>query len=69
MCFKKQIKQKKGDVHMQATISKRMNDLKERAFQRRISFPNQKHIEDTSVENENFYDAKEKMYEQITEDK
>lgn len=65
----KKDKRKKGDVHMQVAIDERMNNLKERAFQRRISFPKPKSIEDTKVENDNFYDAKKKMYEQITEDK
>ena len=66
---KRKKNRKKGDVHMQTMVNENMNDLKKRALQRRISFPNQKTIEDARIENDFFDDAKKKMYEQIMEDK
>ena len=53
---------------MQVMVKKDMDNLKKRALQRRISFPNQKTTEDAKVENAFFEDAKKKMYEQIAED-
>ena len=68
---KKNYKQrnKKGDVQMQTAINERMNNLKKRALQRRISFPSQKTMKDVKIENDFFDDVKKKMYEQIVEDK
>lgn len=54
---------------MNTVVNERMNNLKERALKRRISFPDQKTLEDVRIENEFFDDVKKKMYEQITEDK
>ncbi len=59
---------KKGDVHMQTAIKNDMSNLRDRALQRFISFPNQKTSEDTKVENNFFDEVKEKMYNQIAED-
>ena len=65
----KKHKKKKGDVYMRTAINKSMNNLKKRALERRISFPNQKSIEDVKIENDFFDNVKKKMYEQIMEDK
>ena len=54
---------------MQSMVKKDMDTLKKRALQRRISFPNQKTIEDVKIENEFFDEVKKKMYERIVEDK
>ena len=54
---------------MSTMVNERMNNLKERALKRRISFPNQKTLEDVRIENKFFDDVKKKMYEQITDDK
>ena len=54
---------------MQSMVKKDMDNLKKRALQRRISFPNQKTIEDVKIENEFFDEVKKKMYERIVEDK
>ena len=54
---------------MQSMVKKDMDNLKKRALQRRISFPNQKTIEDVKIENDFFDEVKKKMYERIVEDK
>ena len=65
---KKKLSKMKGDVYMRTITDSHMNDLKKRASQRRILFPNQKNSEDVKLEHDFFEDVQNKMYEQISED-
>jgi hypothetical protein len=55
----------RGGVYMQTKIDSKMVDLRKRALQRRSSFPVNKDMYDTKVENQFFAEVKKELYKQI----
>ncbi len=62
-------KEKKGEVVMQIAMHEKVTALRERALQRRDSFPVQKDEKSIEVEEDLFEEMKDEMYRQIAEDK
>ncbi|MCX4341386.1 MAG: hypothetical protein OSJ72_17295 [Lachnospiraceae bacterium] len=62
-------KEKKGEVVMQIVMHEKVTALRERALQRRDSFPVQKDEKSIEVEEDLFEEMKDEMYRQIAEDK
>lgn len=62
-------KEKKGEVVMQTAMHEKVTALRERALQRRDSFPAQKDEKSIEVEENLFEEMRDEMYRQIAEDK